>query len=1058
MNTMKKIISVIVAILYFQAVFAQSDVLTRYIEKAFKFSNQGDYATSEIIWDLCLKEVQETEGVECLNYFIDEVHKSEVLIEAGEYAEAEYYRLNAIKVLEESEIYEEVLAQAYESMAIFQQNCKGDYVASLKYHFKKFNLLRKLYGKEDVRVYESFDEMLWAYEASIVTLGQLGADGQFSVSNPQMSVPNLTYEHCVAILHEWRNIVNNIISNQGKPYFDELICRSDTVFREMLYHQTGQVYNTKVHGTLVENYCYEVLANICFDNIRDYFIALQSFRDNVSPNIPSYLDYVEDISLCLENKGYIQLQLSLLVEEYDIHLHNLNMYAEADALSIADRLRVEIIKTALRHGFYDVAIYHINSDLDIYKSYSDVVPEYTTADAYVDKLLTLAWGNAEIDNDYEEMFRYTKIAESVLTHNHVYMHNIIEGMVYQNKATYYYLVKKDYAAAEEYQRKAIHLSDTVKDHLKIEWPATMYKKLADICIDRNKYDEAIAILEKCVEHCQLPIFGVDKTISYIYGSLFCAYEANNQKQEMANAARNMYSTKISYFQEVSFGLRKANIVETYNSENIPIHLGLFAGKAIDNPLMVGLCYDVALSQKGFLINYDAKLFDNVHKSGNEELIVRYNDYKDAEKSQSDSLWYYEGRFLVRYAEHEEFKKCNNSAIWQDVQKLLGENDLAVEFALSYKDESNSYVALLLKKDWDSPKMIELCDESELKKIMSSGARLYKENAAAYSCIWEKLEPYFKKGDNIYFAPHGLIHQLNIEVLCGADGKPMNKKFNLYRVSSTGNLVEKRESLKYTSATLYGGLNYDTDTTSMLAINRNYVTTSSMQRGRLLDESVQTRAGWSYLPGTVEEVRNVGDILDRNKIETTTYTDEVGTEESFKALSGNSTPIIHIATHGFYLEDKNARRVEMFRTFEENKAPTISPLKRSGLMFSGGQHAWLGREIPEGIDDGVLTAEEIAGMNLSGTDLLVLSACQTGLGEITNEGVEGLQRGFKIAGVNTIIMSLCEVSDAATEVLMTKFYSLLTKGKTKREAFDSAVEAVKKEYPSPEYWAAFIMLD
>lgn len=149
---------------------------------------------------------------------------------------------------------------------------------------------------------------------------------------------------------------------------------------------------------------------------------------------------------------------------------------------------------------------------------------------------------------------------------------------------------------------------------------------------------------------------------------------------------------------------------------------------------------------------------------------------------------------------------------------------------------------------------------------------------------------------------------------------------------------------------------------------------------------------------------------------------------------------------------------MFELDYSDKVQTISPLKRSGLMFSGGQHAWLGREIPEGIDDGVLTADEIAGMNLTGTDLLVLSACQTGLGEITNEGVEGLQRGFKIAGVNTIIMSLWEVSDAATEVLMTKFYTLLTKGKSKREAFDKAVEAVKKEYPSPEYWAAFIMLD
>ena len=83
------------------------------------------------------------------------------------------------------------------------------------------------------------------------------------------------------------------------------------------------------------------------------------------------------------------------------------------------------------------------------------------------------------------------------------------------------------------------------------------------------------------------------------------------------------------------------------------------------------------------------------------------------------------------------------------------------------------------------------------------------------------------------------------------------------------------------------------------------------------------------------------------------------------------------------------------------------------------------------EDGILTAEEIAGMDLSNTDLLVLSACQTGLGDVTSEGVYGLQRGFKIAGVNSIIMSLWEVNDSATEVMMTKFYQNLAAGKSKR---------------------------
>lgn len=135
-----------------------------------------------------------------------------------------------------------------------------------------------------------------------------------------------------------------------------------------------------------------------------------------------------------------------------------------------------------------------------------------------------------------------------------------------------------------------------------------------------------------------------------------------------------------------------------------------------------------------------------------------------------------------------------------------------------------------------------------------------------------------------------------------------------------------------------------------------------------------------------------------------------------------------------------------------------PLRRSGLLMSGGQHIWMGEEIPEGIDDGILTAEEIAGLNLSNTDLLVLSACQTGLGEIGGDGVYGLQRGFKIAGVGTIIMSLWEVDDQTTSLMMQTFYRNLIKGKSKRESFAIAQSEVRKKYDNPKYWAAFIMLD
>ena len=137
---------------------------------------------------------------------------------------------------------------------------------------------------------------------------------------------------------------------------------------------------------------------------------------------------------------------------------------------------------------------------------------------------------------------------------------------------------------------------------------------------------------------------------------------------------------------------------------------------------------------------------------------------------------------------------------------------------------------------------------------------------------------------------------------------------------------------------------------------------------------------------------------------------------------------------------------------------MSALTRSGLILSNGGRAWKGEHIPDWIDDGILQADEIAGLDLSGTSLLVLSACQTALGDISSDGVYGLQRAFKNSGVETIIMSLWEVDDKATFEFMTAFYRALTKGRSKHDAFCEAQRQIKKNYEDPYYWAAFIMLD
>ena len=140
---------------------------------------------------------------------------------------------------------------------------------------------------------------------------------------------------------------------------------------------------------------------------------------------------------------------------------------------------------------------------------------------------------------------------------------------------------------------------------------------------------------------------------------------------------------------------------------------------------------------------------------------------------------------------------------------------------------------------------------------------------------------------------------------------------------------------------------------------------------------------------------------------------------------------------------------------------VDPLTRCGLLFAGANIAYSGHgsSLPQGIDDGILTAKEISLLDLQNTKLLVLSACETGLGELTDAGVFGLQRAFKQAGVETIVMALWKVDDEYTQKMMSKFYELWLSGQDKRTAFHNAQKYIRSLKPNePYYWAGFIMLD
>ncbi len=462
-------------------------------------------------------------------------------------------------------------------------------------------------------------------------------------------------------------------------------------------------------------------------------------------------------------------------------------------------------------------------------------------------------------------------------------------------------------------------------------------------------------------------------------------------------------------------------------------------------------YEYVLYNKQQTLNSDIEFSKQVKDSSN--IVIR--DSYDKLNKENERHFEREMRVVATHVGSQEWM-LNSS--YDSVRQNLNYNDIAVEY-VRYWDYSNiakdgsateKYIALVARKDWVEPRLIHLCSDDELRNNVSkSPDTIYGGGDVSNEILRLLFDPiavFAKKGGHVYFSSDGIIYNIALENILTEDGTTLGDKYNLIRCSSTRDIKKFNDVPMYASAVLYGGLDYDYDAnTTFIAENT-------------------TRKGWNYLPGTLQEVSAIGQILKKNNIKTETYSGKNGTEESFRQLTGKKTSIIHVATHGFFYNSLTAQKMNYFVNLSCTSNNTaaedfISPMQRSGLMLSGGNKAWkITENNRNGEYDGVLLASEVIEMNLLGTNLLVLSACETGLGDLTVEGIMGLQRAFKLAGVETIVMSLWRVDDDATSLMMEEFYKNLASGKSKRESFNLAQKVVKKKYKSPQYWAAFIMLD
>ncbi len=414
----------------------------------------------------------------------------------------------------------------------------------------------------------------------------------------------------------------------------------------------------------------------------------------------------------------------------------------------------------------------------------------------------------------------------------------------------------------------------------------------------------------------------------------------------------------------------------------------------------------------------------------------------------------------------------NIASWEDIQESLTNAQAAVEI-LRYDYcqpvnpvESTYYVATIVTKDSEIPQYVYLFEESELTSLINSSNKDnvydYNRNGRQLSeMIWSKLLPYIGDAQTIYFSPDGMLCQLAVEALPLSADSVYGDAYNIVRCSSTKYILQQRQENQPTSVDLFGGIQYDMTPVEMTS-QSNAIAMRDAYRGEMPDSL--TRGHYGELAGAKEEVYSILQLLNKANIDGRLYIGSNASEEAFKALSGSHPNVLHIATHGFFWPQEEAERKDYFMAsfMANNKVSRyVSSMERAGLLFAGANVAMTGHrdELPSNVEDGVLSAQEISTMDLYGTDLVVLSACETGQGDLEGDGVYGLQRAFKLAGVQTIIMSLWKVNDAATQMLMTEFYSHWIVNKmSKRKAFETAREKVRAKYPEPSCWAGFIMLD
>ncbi|HMG14158.1 MAG TPA: tetratricopeptide repeat protein, partial [Saprospiraceae bacterium] len=671
-----------------------------------------------------------------------------------------------------------------------------------------------------------------------------------------------------------------------------------------------------------------------------------------------------------------------------------------------------------------------------------------------------------------------------------------------------YESKKEYAKAEDNYTQAIKIQEKVLGNKHPEYGWSL-NALANLYFEEGDFDKAEPLYIKAKEIIKEALGNKHPDYNEYLLNLAVLYQVTNRIPqssvlflEMNDLNRHLIEKSSTY----SSQNQMLNYMHTFEDKN---EIFTSFSNSFQNQEFSCADFDNALFYKTYLLEKSISIPKEILKTDSltQDIYERWkacNRLLAKEYSMPISKRQYINQVQEEAEAYEKtltknlsnFKESQMVPKWKDVRSHLQRNEIAIEFIrFRYYNpkitDSILYAALVLKPEDESPHYVYLCTEQQLKKLLgkwdeksleSSPVEIYwpkQDELSLYDLIWKPIENLIPTGTIVWYSPAGLLHRLNLEAISKTRYESLADIYTFRRVGSTRQIAqEKTNETTGNEAVLFGGLKYDGDTLSLeKSITDLGLAFRSSEKEELQAISPEgTRnvkdGAVNYLPHTLTEVQNISRDLKKSGFKPTTYFGYSGTEEAFFKLgqyskTKKSPRILHLATHGYFFPDpkEDSSLIHNLSELEKNIPFRASdnPLIRSGLLLSGSEHAWkTGTPASPKLADGILTAADIANMDLSNTELAVLSACETGLGDIdNNEGVFGLQRAFKIAGVHYLIMSLWKVDDNATMELMTSLYSKWLDKKhplTIPEAFRSAQAEMRKKNRNPYYWAGFVLVE